>query len=97
MMESLGADPVDLAPGEAIRIRFRISANLVPGEYWIGSTLHGRPASEHKNSGRICFEHTPNRAQLAVAGGSEIGGCANLFASCDLSTETPRPLQTSRS
>jgi lipopolysaccharide transport system ATP-binding protein len=90
MMESVGAEPVDLAAGESLRVRFRISANLIPGEYWIGSMLHGRPSSEHKNSGRLCFEHTPNRAQLAVAGGSEIGGCANLFASCDLATE-PAP------
>jgi lipopolysaccharide transport system ATP-binding protein len=86
-MESLGAEPVDLRPGETIRVRFRLSANLIPGEYWIGSMLHGRPSSDHRSAGRVCFEHTPNRAQLAVAGGSEIGGCANLFASCDLSAE----------
>ncbi|MBY0588064.1 ABC transporter ATP-binding protein [bacterium] len=86
-MESLGTEPIDLAAGDAMRIRFRIAVNLIPGEYWIGSMLHGRPSSEHKQSGRLCFEHTPNRAHLTVAGGAEIGGCANLFASCDLSTE----------
>ena len=87
-MESLGVEPVNLAPGETLRVRFRMSANLVPGVYGIGSVLHGRPSLDRTTSaGRICFEHTPNRQQLAVTGGSEVRGCANLFAGCVASVE----------
>ncbi|MBX9652385.1 ABC transporter ATP-binding protein [bacterium] len=87
-MESLGVEPMDLAAGETLRVRFRMSANLVPGSYGIGSVLHGRPSLDRKTSaGRICFEHTPNRQQLAVVGGSEVRGSANLFAGCIASVE----------
>lgn len=87
-MESLGSDPVDLEPGQSLRVRFRLAANLVPGVYWIGSMVHGRPANESA-AGRICFERTPNRQQIAVLGGSEVRGTANLFAGCVASREVP--------
>lgn len=80
-MESLGVDPIDLAPGQSLRARFRLSANLLPGSYWIGSMVHGRPAGE-ESGGRVCFDRTPNRQQLTIVGGSEARGSANLFAAC---------------
>jgi lipopolysaccharide transport system ATP-binding protein len=93
-MESVGVDPVDLEPGQSLRVRFRLSANLVPGMYGIGSMLHGRPASDHHTSGRFGFEHTPNRQQLTVIGGAEVRGSANLFADCAATTEhVPTPVE----
>lgn len=93
-MESLGVEPVDLDPGQTLRARFRIASNLVPGAYWIGSIVHGRPAGEPAG-GRVCFDRTPNRRQLTVLGGSEVRGTANLFAECvasiDARAESPAP------
>jgi lipopolysaccharide transport system ATP-binding protein len=90
-MESLGVEPVDLAPGQTLRARFRIASNLVPGAYWIGSIVHGRPAGELAD-GRVCFDRTPNRQQLTVLGGSEVRGTANLFAECVASIDAPAEL-----
>jgi hypothetical protein len=87
-MENLGSDPVDLDAGQSLRVRFRLAANLVPGVYWIGSMVHGRPEGESA-AGRICFDRTPNRQQIAVLGGSEVRGTANLFAGCVASREAP--------
>lgn len=87
-MESVGVDPVDLKAGDTLRVRFRLSANLVPGIYWFGSALHGRGERDQATStGRTCMEHTPNRQQLTVMGGSEVQGTANLFAACSASLD----------
>ena len=79
--ESLGQENVDLEAGQTIRTRFWFSANLVPGTYWIGSILHGRP--EGGKSGRETIDRNPNRVQLTIAGPIESQGSANLFASCE--------------
>lgn len=80
-MEHLGVDPIDLEPGRRLRARFRFAANLVPGTYWIGSIVHGKPANDAA-AGRITLDRNPNRLQLTVAGSNDATGSANLFASC---------------
>ena len=59
-MESLGVEPVNLDAGETLRVRFRMSANLIPGTYGIGSFLLGRPSLDRSTSaGRICSSTRP--------------------------------------
>ncbi|HVJ81037.1 MAG TPA: Wzt carbohydrate-binding domain-containing protein, partial [Planctomycetia bacterium] len=79
--EEIGAEPADLAPGDSLRVRFRFSANLLPGVYWVGSAVRGRPRGSIAGEPE-CLEYTPNRMQLEVAGASEGRGSANLFATC---------------
>ena len=78
--EDLGVPPTDLAAGSKLAARFRFAANLLPGTYWIGSSVRGRPPGVIGDAPLL--ELTPNRLQLAVVGASEGRGSANLFAQC---------------
>lgn len=80
-MDSLGSDPVELEPGRRLKARFRLVANLVPGTYWIGSIVHGKPDND-RIAGRITLDRNANRVQLTVVGSNEASGSTNLFASC---------------
>ncbi len=87
--DDLGVPPTDLAPGAALRARFKFAANLLPGVYWIGSSVRGRTGDMVGDP--AVLELTPNRLQLAVAGASEGRGSANLFAACAAEIAAGRP------
>lgn len=83
--DRLNCDRIDLEPGGVARARFRLSSNLIPGVYSIGSLISGRTdPSQHE---REELDHNPNRVQITVIGAQEARGTANLFASCEVSEE----------
>jgi lipopolysaccharide transport system ATP-binding protein len=80
-MDLLDADPTTVKPGEALRARFRLTANLLPGNYWIGTSVWGFTDSELSREPTL-LDQAANRLQLTVAGRSAGQGTANLFGSC---------------
>ena len=86
-MEHAGAEPADLRAGQELSARFRFAANLVPGNYWIGSTVTGRPELD-----RQMLDRNPHRLQVTVTGAGAGQGHANLFAECETAVARPELL-----
>lgn len=79
--EILGKGTRRIKAGETVHTTFRFLNNLVPGTYWVGSFIEGKPAGV-KTIDRLVLDRTQNRLQLPVIGPEGIMGSANLFADC---------------
>lgn len=94
--DRLHGDRIELGAGDEIQVRFRISANLLPGVYSIGSAVWAKTHPDHHE--REMIDRNPNRLQLTVVGAQEARGTVNLFAACEVAQERkpvkrPAPLE----
>lgn len=87
-LDQLQGELIHLEPGRTARARFRLSANLLPGTYSIGSVVYGRTTDVDYHM-RELMDSSPGRVQLTISGAEDARGTANLFATCEVYGDCP--------